>query len=557
MLTEISRRQKIFVMLGSMLAMLLGALDQTIVGTAMPKIVQELNGLEHLSWVFTAYMLTATISVPIVGKLSDIYGRKIFYLIGIVVFILGSVLSGLSQNMGELIGFRALQGLGTGFIMANAFAVIGDLFTPAERGRWQGVFGAVFGLSSVIGPTLGGYLTDNFSWRWNFYINVPLGILAFVVIWWLMPKIGHHLKDHSIDYLGAASLTLTLVPLLLGLVWGGNQYPWNSWQEYGLFASAALFLIGFLAAEHYAKHPILPLHFFKSNIFSLSSLIVFLTGVAMFGTILYIPLFAQSVIGISATNSGIVITPMTAGIVLSSIVTGQILSRTGKYKILAILGLAIVVVAMYLLAQINVQTSYWELVWRMVLMGVGLGMNFPIYTLIVQNAFEHQHLGVVTASNQLFRSLGATVGVAIMGSVLNNSLAQKLGDLSQDPFVKLAGRFGSGGFDVSKLDINSLQGFLTPSVQELIKAKLSALPQPVQAQAIDLLTQFIDRVKDALALGIAHVFAVAMWLMLAAFIVAFFLKEIPLRTSHYHTPGESGKALADAEAVIPEKSNQF
>lgn len=529
---NISTQQKVFVMIGALLTLLLAALDQTIVGTAMPKIVSELNGLQDLSWVFTAYLLTSTIGIPIIGKLSDLYGRKIFFIGGILVFLLGSVLSGLSQNMTELILFRGIQGVGAGAIMSNSFAAIGDLFPPAQRARWQGLFGAVFGLASVIGPLLGGFLTDNVSWRWNFYINVPVGLVALLFIGFLMPNIVHHREsEKSIDYAGAAALTASLVPLLLGLVWGGNQYPWNSWQEISLLSFSGIALLGFLYIESVSREPIVSLRYFRTNVFTVSAIITFLTGFGLFGAVQYIPLFAQDVIGISATNSGLIITPMTVGIVIAALATGQIISRTGKYKILAITGMVVTVGSLLLLSRIDTSTTYTTLAIDMVVMGVGLGLNFPVYTLIVQNAFSHRELGAVTASTQLFRSLGGTVGVAVMGSVLNNVLSSRLGDLSQDKFVQTASQFNSS-FNVQNIDINALQAFLTKDVQSKITSQLNTLPEPVKSSVLASFHEFITKVKDALAFGIAEVFFTVTFVMILALIVSFFLKEIPIRTTH-------------------------
>src|SRR5581483_1159708 len=338
MLAHISLRQKILVMAAAMSGLLLAALDQTIVSTALPRIVSDLHGLKDLSWVVTAYLLTSTISVPISGKLSDIYGRKKMFLIAIFIFVIGSALSGLSHNMAELIGFRAFQGLGAGMLFAMTFAVIGDLFPPAERARWQGIIAGVFGIASVIGPLLGGYLTDHVSWRWNFYINVPVGILAFFMISTFLPHIKIDKARQKIDYLGAALLAGGLSTLLLGLVWGGNNYPWSSAEVIGMFAAAAILLGSFGWVEHkHAKDPILPLELFRNSIFRVSMLIMFLVGLAMFGAILYIPLFAQDVLGRTATNSGVILIPMVFTLMIVSLAAGQYISRRGKYKVISVI----------------------------------------------------------------------------------------------------------------------------------------------------------------------------------------------------------------------------
>ncbi len=554
MLSQISGTQKALVMVGVMLGLLLGALDQTIVATAMPRIVQELKGLEHLSWVFTAYMLTSTVTVPIYGKLSDIYGRKWFFLGAILVFMLGSALSGLSQNMTELIIFRGFQGIGGGALFANAFTIIADLFPPAERGKWQGIFGSIFGLASVIGPTLGGYLTDNVSWRWNFYINIPVGIIALLVVFFLMPHIESHSKNRPIDYKGAFTLVIGLASLLLATVWGGNQYPWVSAQIIGLYIFSAIFLFLFALAEKNAKEPILPLSLFKNNIFLNSVIIIFLTGLGMFGTIVYIPLFAQTVVGVSATNSGIILTPMTLAMVIGSVASGQIISRTGKYKIIAIIGTAILTGSLYWLSTMNAQTTQAELIVRMVAMGIGLGLTMPVFTIAVQNSFEHSRLGVVTSSTQLFRSLGSTVGVAIMGSILNNALANKISNFSSDPFVQNFSRLNPN-FSVQSLDANKLQAFISGAGRQQVENIISNLPPIVQSQAMLAFSDFLLKIKSAMADSISFVFFIATFLVGFAFILSFFLKEVPLRKSHSDRPffEEAGIELGEEQGEMRSK----
>ncbi len=533
--------------------MLLSALDQTIISTAMPKIIHEFNGLEQLSWVITAYLLASTVIVPIYGKLSDIYGRKYFIISAVVIFLIGSVLSGLSQNMLQLIVFRAIQGLGAGAIFANAFAIIGDLFAPAERGKWQGLFGAVFGLSSIIGPTLGGWLTDNVSWRAAFFINIPVGILALAVVFFLMPHIpAHDKKDRSIDYVGSLFLTISIISLLLGFVWGGSQYPWTSFQIISLFVTSIISTIIFVMIEKRVKEPVLPLDLFKNKIFTISMLLVFISGIGMFGAILYVPLFAQLVLGISATNSGVVLTPLTLGMVVASIISGQIISRTGKYKWIQIFGLAVFALGLIILSRMTPATTQSELIMRMILTGAGLGLTFPITILAVQNAFDHSKLGVATASIQLFRSVGATVGTAILGGVLNNNLHNKLGDLSSDPFIKSVAQFNPGA-SLSNIDANKLQGILTGDGRKMIEGKISSLPEPIRSQAAGAFSEFINKVKLAFASSITEVFLISAGIMVVAFVVAFFLDEIPLRKTHNEGVTQIGKELAAEEGDFPSK----
>lgn len=516
MLSQISTTQKLLVMVGVMLAMFLASLDQTIVVTSLPRIVRDLNGLEHLSWVITSYMLSSTIVVPIYGKLSDIYGRKIFILSAVVIFLIGSVLSGISQNMFQLILSRAIQGIGGGAIFANAFAVIGDLFPPAERGKWTGLTGGVFGLSSVIGPTLGGYLTDNFSWRWNFFVNIPVGVLALIGIYFLMPKIVHEVKDRSIDYAGAVFLSIALLSFLLGLV--GIQSNSDFISQFLLFSTAAVSTLIFIMVEREVSSPILPLGLFKNSIFSVSSILVFLTAFGMFGSILFIPLFAQIVLGVSATSSGAILTPMMLSVVAGSVVSGQIISRIGRYKILSILGTGIVIIGFFLLSKMSVSTTQGELVLRMIVVGIGIGLTMPVFTLAVQNAFEHSKLGVVTSSSQLFRSLGGVVGVTLLGSLLNLKLKDKL----------------PGFFD----QIQNIQNGQNLSATQTQSPVFAAI---------------LLKIKNAFSSSITEIFFIEIFVLGFAFIISFFLREIPLRKTHHEGISEFGREFAAEEGNIPSK----
>ena len=512
-----TRRETLLTMLGVLMVMLLASLDQTIVGTAMPRIITDLNGFNEYTWVTTAYLLTSTVMVPIYGKLSDIFGRKPIFLIGVFLFLAGSALSGASQSMTQLILFRGFQGIGAGALMPIAMTVVGDLFSPRERGRWQGVTGAVFGLSSILGPTLGGWISDNFTWRWVFYVNIPIGIVAVLVLIFLMPSLHAKNRNATIDYIGCALIALGTVPMLLGFTWAGTTYPWISWQVLGLIIGGvvvlALFLLYEIRLERREGQPIIEPSLFKNSVFSVSSIATVIFGVGLFGSISFIPLFVQGVIGSSATNSGVILMPLMLTAMVASVFSGQLVARFGKYKWLTIVSMAISVVGMYLLFRLGVHSTNTDIVIAMLVLGLGMGVGMSLYTLIVQNALPHK-IAQSTSSLTFFRQIGATIGLAAMGSLMVSSFPSAFAAALPAAVTKA-------------LPSSVLSQFSNPN--NLMSPVQTSGPQlPHTPQGLAVYQQIMEAMKQALTQGIHQIFVLCLIVMVVGLISVFFLKEIKL-----------------------------
>jgi EmrB/QacA subfamily drug resistance transporter len=522
---ELPRQRLIMTVIGLMVTLLLAALDQTIVGTAMPRIIAELQGFDHYAWVTTAYLLTSTAVVPIVGKLSDLYGRKLFLVGGTAFFILSSALCGLSQDMTQLVVFRGLQGLGGGVLMSMVFTVVSAIFPPAQRGRIQGVFSGVFGLASIIGPLVGGYLTDSLSWRWVFYVNLPLGITALAVLWFGFPNIRPARTNRPIDYAGAVTLVLAVVPMLLALSWGGSEYAWTSPIVFGTFAFAAVMTAVFLGVESRAKEPIIPLTLFKNRTVSIATVAMMLMMIGMFGTFLFIPLFIQGVIGTSATASGTVMMPMMLTMIVSGIVGGQIISITGRYKILALCGLIVSAIGMYLLSQMGPDTGYMVVVRNMMIVGLGLGPTMPVFTLAAQNSVPFNQLGVVTSLTQFARSIGSTLGAAVFGSLLANRFGPALQEALPPNVVAAIPADQLAQFQTPQVLLN-------PQLSENLRASMASLGP----QAMQVYDGLIGAIKIALASSLHDLFLNGAIIVALGAIAVIFLPELPLRKSHGDAP---------------------
>ena len=532
----LSHRAKLEILGAVLLALFLGALDQTIVGTALPRIVTDLGGNEYYTWVVTIYLLTSTITVPFYGKLSDLYGRKPLMMIGVTIFLVGSALSGLSQNMAMLILFRGIQGVGAGALFPIALAVIGDLYTPAERGRYQGLFGAVFGISFIIGPALGGLLTDNVSWHWIFYVNIPVGIVSLIVLARLLPTVKRAGATRNLDIPGAAVFTVAISALLVGLT-NKQSGDWTDPTVGGLILVAAVLGAIFVAIEARAKEPIIPLGMFRNRTYTASIVSTFLVSFGFFGAIIFLPRWFQFVNGSSATESGYQIFPLLIGLIGSSIVSGILVSRTGRYKIIILTGLVIMTVGIALMTQLRADTDITTLWAWMFITGAGIGPTLSVFTIVVQNAVPFSQLGVATSNLTFFRQIGGSVGLAITGTIFGTRLVEELpGQLTAagvppQVVTQFAGA-GTGTLD----NLVGVGGDLGAQILALVPAAFRPAIEPI-------VPAIVSGIHSAFTIGVTSAFQIGVVCTILAAGTALFMREIPLRTSMGEVPTPAAAAV--------------
>jgi EmrB/QacA subfamily drug resistance transporter len=534
-----------FEVLGAiLLALLLGALDQTIVGVALPRIVTDLQGNDLYTWAVTIYLLTSTISVPFWGKLSDLYGRKSMLMIGITIFLVGSALSGLSQTMWQLILFRGIQGVGAGSLFPISLAVIGDLFTPAERGKYQGLFAATFGLAALIGPALGGLLTDLVSWHAIFYINIPVGLLSLFVIWRVMPQLRRPGAHHDLDILGAAVFTAAVSPFLIGLTNAQNG-EWLTFPVGGLIAIGLAVFAVFLLIERRAKEPIIPLHLFGDRTYSATIAATFFASFGFFAAIIFLPLYFQVVDGKSATASGYLMFPLLIGVIFGSVTSGQLISRTGKYKVLILGSLALLALGSYLLTHLTSETDYATMAVWMLIAGLGIGPTLAAYTIVIQNAVPMRELGVATSSLTFFRQIGGSVGLAVAGSLFANRLTTLVPQQLTAAGVpaQLASQFDGSNFSQNELGAGV---DLTATLNQAIQA--APLPDPIKQQVLHLVPSIVKAIYEAMSLAIGNVFWLGVGAAVLAFVATVFIRELPLRKT-FATEDETAAAEAGRSAA--------
>lgn len=542
-------RRKVLIMLSVMASLFLVALDQTIISTALGRIVQDFNAYSALGWIVTAYLITSTIAVPIAGKLSDLFGRRKMLLIGVTIFAAGSLFSGMSGSIEQLILWRAIQGIGGGIITANAFTIVGDLFAARERGKWQGLIGATFGISSVVGPLLGGFLTESHNifglttdWRWTFYINIPIAIAAFIVIAIYCPTLRHDRKP-QVDYWGAALLTVALATLVLAVdnteqVFAG--FLSATGMSLGvlqviMFSIVAVAIAALIMVERRVKEPIIDLHFFKNKNFLILMAIAAFVGAAMLGSILYLTQFNQQVFNASPTESGLMLLPMVAGLMIVSITTGQLVSKFGRYKRFMLIGFSVATLAILGLLTLTPESSYLQEAIIIVFVGAGIGAAMPLMNIAVQNEFSQRELGAATSSSQLFRGLGSTIGTAIFAGLLTLGITNALGDMNKDPYIQTLQQAPVASQLENVNDSNTLLNLNTGTAKAQV---LENTPEAAVRQIEEQQSAYNDRLVHAFSDSLHRIFMITASLMFLALVLSFFLKERPLRAAKAdETPG--------------------
>ena len=543
---DLSQRAKMEILFAILLGLFLGALDQTIVGVALPSIVTDLGGQSLLTWTITIYLLTSTITVPFYGKLSDLYGRKPLLMFGITVFLIGSALSGLSQDMTQLIIFRGIQGVGAGALFPISLAVIGDLFTPAERGKYQGLFGAVFGLSAIIGPLLGGFLTEHWSWHLIFYINIPIGLVALAVIARLLPTVKRPDASHNLDYLGGAAFAVAVTSLLIGLT-NKQTNDWSTFAVGGLILIALALAAVFVVIEARAKEPIVPLNLWKDRTYASSIVATFFVSFGFFGAAVFLPQWFQFVMGATPTNSGLYTLALLAGMIISSIVSGLLVSKTGRYKPFILGGMAIMTVGLYLMSGIRAGTPLTTLWIWMFITGVGIGPTLSVFTIVVQNAVPMRSLGVATSNLTFFRQIGGSVGLALMGTVFGTRLASEIA-----PQMVIA---GVPQQIVDQFAAQTAGGHATNLIEVGVDLGATILAgTPVQLRPViePLIPNIVLGIHQAFSIAISEIFLIGAGTTIAAIVVASFMRSIPLRaTFSRQTPAPGAAAVVGADELPP------
>jgi EmrB/QacA subfamily drug resistance transporter len=512
-------RDLMAVFAGLMLGTLVSALNLTLVAPALPTIVAELGGLADYTWIPISAMLASTIVTPVAGKLSDVYGRKPLYMTGILVFTIGSALSGFAPNFWFLVFARFVQGAGMGFLLPLSQAIIGDVTSPRERGKYQGVLGASFGLASIVGPAAGGFITEHFSWRWLFFVNVPVAVVTLIVIARYM-HVHNERREHSIDVWGSVTLSIGLAGLLLATVWGGVRYPWSSWQIVGLYSAAAISLLVFIWIEIHVPEPVLPLHLWRSSLFTLSNIATVGVAMSMFGAIYFLPVFIQGVIGNGVTASGAILVPMLLAMIISGVAGGALISRTGRYKYLLLGGLFVMAAGFFMLSTFGPGTSNQDAIEAMILIGLGLGTTMQTYILIVQNSVSGRDMAVATSTTQLSRSIGSAIGLAILGTILSQGMAGAMARYLPPAALQKLASSGSGSTASAIFDPSQL-GHLPPAI------------------AIGI--------RHALADALHPVFVAGLVIVAASFLATMFIRELPLRQTAHVTAGRR-PALIETQA---------